>query len=582
MRARFFFILILPLLFLGCDLETPASIPVALPGEETLPNLPFHSKNVFALAWHPDGQRLAVGERAGAKNLLRGLTLNNPRVHDLRMSFPALRRFAAIPARRLIVGETEDGGLHAWSLEDGSTQLFFSGPIAPTQWSLSESGEDLIYVPARSESQRTNQVRYVDLRTTKEKVLLDSAQISPRQKIALDGKGVWIAYEKQAGNLSRSRLAFYSLPEGQALYEQENVRAFAPMAASPDGRRLAFMKLGAAQPTLMIHALQQGVVDSVAIRMPYSDMIWLRDSRWLAMFHQLNNSSMHELRAYNLQDKYSVVLAQNLPFIGSEVYGRDLLFFSLADTLLFLTRSPERISVYDRRDDSFTIWFEYGGDGGLRSLEWTTASSKLFIHERTRAGKSVLHLGVNTAWQRYPQDLAYKDVSLSPDENYFLGVSPGSEDAIVKEGLLSSRPEILWRSAVVLEAVRAHPQEKFASIIESRYDPIAHRNFSNLRILDLTAKILVDSLRLPGESPTAFEWLRTPDELAGIFSARREGGLFPRGYEYDCYYLSLKERRFISAYRYGGTAFCVVPYAPRFSVLREDTLLTLQLQTSVP
>lgn len=575
----------------GCDLKTPSPISYSLPGEEVLRDLPFQSNFAFAMAWHPDGNRLAVAERAGAEATMMGLTVANPRVKSLNLSFRYLRRFAAIPDRQVVVGETPEGQLWAWSLQGSPPERFFNPLVQTPHWSLSESGEDLVYVPKVLPPDWNWQVRYVNLRTREESVLVDSARSVQELKILPDGSGAVISYRRRVGNTTYSTLALYPLSSGQPRILLQGSAVPSQICPSPDGKKIAFVRTRASQYDLMIYDLQEGLVDSLTlIGQPNSDLVWMKDERWIAMTISFAYYSgyfysdpRYELRAYNIQSHVSTVLAQNLPF-SEQTYGYGkLLLFSVGDTLAFFTDSPQRVSVFDRRNSSFLTWFSETAESEIRSLAWDATGERIFIHVQKAGGISVFYVGKKDDWALYQKNYSLSSVSLLPDGQDFLAVSTGYE--VKMDALAFSKAKTIFRPNWPIESiqVRVHPSGRFAGVIDlyRYYDPTTRRYIYNytLRVLDLSSYAIVDTLALPGQSNGEWQWMKPATnngQLTGIW--RAYGETSPNEY----YYVSLEERRIMPVYQSGSSAFAVVSGSDRFSVLEGNVLRTLQLISPAP
>jgi len=579
MRAQTLSLIFLLALLWGCDLKTPSSSPVSLPAEEILSDLPFDSDDVSAMAWHPNGQRLAVAEREGASNQLQALTPANSRPQALKLRLQSLRRFAAIAGRR-IVSENEAGQLQVWSIENQERENLLAEEIHGGLWSVSASGEDLVYVPQPASAFDPLQVRHLSRAHGEEAVIADSLRSVLAVSVLPNGEGVWVAYSVRDSSATRFKIALFSLPAKQARSTIENVNSFIRMVPSPDGRQLAYTRYANNKYEVMIYDVQRGLIDSVlAVHPPASDLVWLNEEPWLVMFEE---SGRVELRAYHLQQHFSVVLAQDLPFARSTLFRGGALLSAFADTLLFLTASPERVSVFDRRDYSFEPWWEATDTSTITSMAWTSDGQKIFLHVRLPSGKSVVQLGVQNDWQSYPQNFGYLDAALWPEEQHILGVFGGNSRDFVKTDLFSSGVEVVWRSKTNVEALRVHPEGRFAAVIDWFYDEHSSAGARRLRVLDLISKAVLDSVLLPGNAAFGFEWLQTPQHLAGIWKARRETDDPFYDYEYDYYYVALDERRLLPIFRYNETAFCAYPNSERVSILVGNTLRTLQLQSKLP
>lgn len=579
MRAQTLSLLCSLTLLWGCDLKTPSSNPVALPAEDFLPDVPFNSDYAFAMAWHPEGQHLAVAEHEGASNQLQGLTLANPRAHALKLHLQTPRRFAGIAGRR-IVSENEDRRLQIWSLESPQSEVLIADEIRSGLWSVSASGADLVYVPEPASAFDPVQVRHLSRTHREDAVIVDSLRSVLALSILPNGEGVWVAYSVRDSSVTRFKIALFSLPAKQVRNTLENVSSFIRMVPSPDGRQLAFSRYSNNKYEVMIYDVQRGMVDSlVAVHPPASDLVWLNEGPWLVMFEEFERV---ELRAYHLQQHSSVVLAQDMPFAKSTLFRGGVLLSALADTLLFFTASPERVSVFDRRDYSFAPWWEAADKSAIVSLTWNNDGETLFLHTRTPAGKSVVQIGVENKWQSYPQNFGYTDAALWPDEQHIFGLFGGNSRDLIKTDLYSSGVEVVWRSKTDVEALRVHPEGRFAAVLDWFYDEHSSASSRRMRVLDLISKTVLDSVLLPGSAAFEFEWLQTPQRLAGVWQARRETEDPFFDYEYDYYYVALGERRLLPIFRYNETAFCAYPNSERVSILVGNTLRTLQLQSKLP
>jgi Tol biopolymer transport system component len=568
---------------IGCDLDAPSPISYSLPGEEVLRDLPFRFDIAFAIAWHPDGNRLAVAERAGAEATLMGLTVTNPRAKSLNLSFRYLRRFAAISQRQVVVGETPEGELWAWSLQGAPPESFFDGPIQTPHWSLSESGEDLIYVPTVLPPIWNWQVRYVNLRSREESVLIDSARSVHELKILPDGSGALISYSRRSGNSIHSALGLYPLPSGQPRILLQGPSVPSRITPSPDGKKIAFVRTSASRYDLMIYDLREGFVDSlISIREPSSDLVWMKDERWIAMMdnyaydYSYYYDPRYELRAYNIQSHGSTVLAQNLPFSSQTDRFGNVPLFSVGDTLAFLTDSPQRVSVFDRRNSSFSTWFSETAEGNIRSLAWDATGEKILIHSQKAGGISTFYVGQKDDWTLYQKDYSLSSVSLLPDGQNFLAISTGYE--VKLDALAFSRAKTIFRPKWHTESmqVQAHPSGGFAGVIDRyySYDPSGRSVITyTLRVLDLSSYAVVDTLALPGSSGE-WQWMKPANNNAQLTGIWRANGQF--------YYVSLDERRIMPVYRSAWYVFAVVPGSDRFSVLQGDVLRTMQISAPAP
>lgn len=583
MRAIALILSCLPLLLCGCDFETPPSHAVALPREEILQDLPFHSDFVFSLAWHPEGGRLAVAEHAGASNALHGFTLADSGLHDLRLRFSTRRRFAALPARGLIVGETTEGRLQAWSLQDHQSTIFFPEKISPFLWSLTASGEDLVYVPIPA-SGKPYQVRYVKLPERSDRLLLDSLRSVEALRILPQGDGVWIAYTVRLGMLQQAKFALYSLPEGRIVQTFTSDPVPLRFAPSPEGKRLAYTRNRGAQTDIMIYDLERGLSDSlISIPRPASDLIWPANGEALAFFVERSAAGLgwgnFELRAYDLQRKRGVTLVQELAFTTAEDSPFEVLLFAVADTLAFFTASRERIGIFDQRNYAYDVVFEMEDENEVRALAWNNRGAGLFLHARARAGRSVFYWEENGAWQKSLKPANYADVSLLPQADALLGIAG---NVLIKTGFNSAESETLWVARHQLEVVRVHPQRELAAIIENTHDDLRREEFPTLFVFDLSARTVSDSMLLRGWEFDDFAWLERPDgQLAGVWQSRRERR-WPGEPAYGSYYFTLSQRRFFNLFIGHGDAFCVRPKEERVSFLSNNNLHTVQVRADLP
>ncbi|MCI0695960.1 hypothetical protein L0337_28670 [candidate division KSB1 bacterium] len=312
--CRILFITIAPVILLGCDLQIPSSTSYSLPSEPSMEKVVFHSSYTYALAWHPDGNRLAVAERPGAESELVGLQIADPKVRKLNLSFRFVGRFQAIADKQLLVGESEDGQLLAWPLNGSPPQIFFAGPILSGLWSIAADGESFIYSPRRSDPRAPREIRHAKSGGAEVTVFIDSARSILEAKILPDGNGALIlSYEIHSGGIYYD-VARHSLPSGEKTLLLRSRLRLSQISPSRTGARFAFKRWRSTQNAydLMIFDLQRGLVDSlINIRPSSSDLIWMQNDRWIATF-AFNN--LLEIRAYDLSTHVSVVLAQHLPF----------------------------------------------------------------------------------------------------------------------------------------------------------------------------------------------------------------------------------------------------------------------------
>ncbi len=562
----------------GCDLKTPSPIFFPLPGEEVTRNLPFHSQYAFAIAWHHDGERLAVAERAGAVSTLAGLTVTNPSIKNFKLSFRDPIRFSSIPNRRLVIGETPEGQLWAWSLENAKSEIWFDGPVQFRLWSLSQSGEELIYVPRRTISAETWQVHYINLRNQEEATIVDSIQSVQDIEILPDGQGALILSARIVAGALQYHLAYHPLPSGQTqLLLQSPIRP-ARIAVSRDGKKLAFVRSTISGHDLMIFDLQEGLIDSLtSIRQPLSDLVWVKNDNWIAVF-DLAYSSVSELRAYELRSHNSVVLAQRLPF----GYFADILLFVLEDTLAFFTRSPERVSVFDRREGSFTPWFAVENEERIESIEWEASGEKIFVHKRNANGAATFYLATGNAAEFYPKNYSCFSASLQPDGRRFWAIRNDGNELISEALAANETRSIRAHPSYDYANVRVHPSGKFAGVVDRFLDRDAGVYLHTWRLMELSSYAIVDSLKLPGNDNVDFQWLPSTtyeDQFAAIWRARHQGSNAPPGLIY--YHLMPGKKWLTAIFRTGSASFSIVPSSERVSILEGNLLRTLQLSAPV-
>ncbi len=544
-------------------------------------DLPFHSQYAFAIAWHPNGERLAVAERAGAVSTLAGLTVANPEIKSFSLSFrdPARApiRFSSIPNRRLVVGETPEGQLWAWSLEKAKPEIWFEGPVQFRLWSLSQSGEELVYVPRRAFPADPWQARYVNLRNKNEVTLVDSIQSVQDIEILPDGQGALILSAKIVASALQYHLAYHPLPAGPArLLLQSPIRP-ARIAASRDGKKFAFVRSTVSGHDLMIYDLQAGLIDSLtSIRQPLSDLVWVKNDEWIAVFNPAY-SFVFELRAYELRSHNSVVLAQRLPFDNFN----DFLLFTLDDTLAFFTRSPERVSVFDRRSGSFTPWLAVENEERIESIEWEASGEKIFIHKRNANGMATFYLATEDAAESYPKNYSCYSASLQPDGRRFWAIR--NENELLSDALAADEMKIIRANQNYDYAnVRVHPSGKFAGVVDRFLDRAAGVYKHTWRLMELSSYAILDSLKLPGNDNVGFQWLPSAtheDQFAAIWRARHQGSIVPQGLIY--YHLMPGKKWLTAISRTGSASFSIVPSGERVSILEGNLLRTLQLSAPV-
>jgi WD40 repeat protein len=572
-------LLVVPALvqFVGCDLKTPSPTFFPLPGEEVTRDLPFHSQYAFAIAWHPDGERLAVAERTGAVSTLAGLAVANSSIKSYKLSFRDPIRFSSIPRRRLVVGETPEGQLWAWSLENAKPEIWFEGPVQFRLWSLSQSGEELIYVPRRTISAETWQVHYVNLRNQEEATLVDSIQSVQDIEILPDGQGALILSARIVAGALQYHLAYHPLPSGQAQLLLQSLIRPARIAVSRDGKKFAFVRSTISGYDLMIFDLQEGPIDSLtSIRQPLSDLVWVKNDDWIAAF-DLASSSVSELRAYELRSHNSVALAQHLPF----GYFADFLLFALDDTLAFFMRSPERVSVFDRRNGSFTPWFAVENEESIESIAWDASGEKIFVHKENANGTATFCLITENAAEFYPKNYSCFSASLQPDGRRFWAIKNRVE--LLSDALAANDAAILRaKQNYDYVKVRVHPSGKFAGVVDRFLDRDAGVYLHTWRLMEISSYAIIDSLKLPGNDTVEFQWLPSTtheDQFAAIWRARHRGGNALPGLIY--YYLMPGKKWLTAIFRTGSASFSIVPPGERVSILEGNLLRTLQLSVPV-
>lgn len=577
--CRILFITIAPVILLGCDLQIPSSTSYSLPSEPSMEKVVFHSSYTYALAWHPDGNRLAVAERPGAESELVGLQIADPKVRKLNLSFRFVGRFQAIADKQLLVGESEDGQLLAWPLNGSPPQVFFAGPILSGLWSIAADGESFIYSPRRSDPRAPREIRHAKSGGAEVTVFIDSARSILEAKILPDGNGALIlSYEIHSGGIYYD-VARHSLPSGEKTLLLRSRLRLSQISPSRTGARFAFKRWRSAQNAydLMIFDLQRGLVDSlINIRPSSSDLIWMQNDRWIATF-AFNN--LLEIRAYDLSTHVSVVLAQHLPFAQRQ------LLFGIGDTLAFFVQSPARLSVFDQRENSLTAWFTVPvGEENIRSLEWDTSADNLFVWLENDETGAIFYLIKPNAMQRYAKNVRYTSVSLHPDGRYFLAISPYVQPLgqvnLVREALATDERQLL-RSLLNAKSVHVHPSGKFIGLLAAAVSPGSNLPQNTLYILDFSSNTFVDSLSLPPGGSRKFQWL-VPSNGKMQFSAIWQNDAYQSQNSIVYFHLSLMPRFslpvYSSAFEY---PFAIAPKQEKFSLLQENNLLTIPLNTKV-
>lgn len=578
--CRVLAITIAPAILLGCDLKIPASTSYPLPGEVSMEKVMFNSNYTFALAWHPDGNRLAVAERPGAESELVGLQITDPRVRKLNLSFRFVGSFQAIAEKQLLVGDSGDGQLLAWPLNGLPPQVFFSGPLISGLWSIAADGESFIYFSALTEPHAPREIRHAKFGGAEISVLMDSTRRIFQAKILPDGKAALVlSNESRAGGFYYT-VTRHSLPFGQKSLLLSSRDPLWQISPSRDGTRFAVQRRRAPQNTcdLMIFDLQHGLVDSlINIRPPISDFVWMGNDRWVAVYSNAFDN-MWEIRAYDLQTHVSVVLAQNLPFAGRPA------LFAIGDTLAFFVQSPARLSVFDQRRRSLTTWFTVPEEEGeMRSMEWDASGENLFVWLQNDQTGAIFYLVKPNALQRYAKDVRYTSVSLLPDGRSFLAISPDVQPVgyfnLVREALATGERQLL-RARQNAKSVHVHPSGKFAGLVAA-VSPGDNFQQNTLYILDSSSNTFIDSLSLPPGGSREFQWL-APSSGNMPFSAIWQSDPDPSRYAIVYFHLSLTPRFSLPVYSLSFECpFAVIPAQEKFSLLDGHALLTIPLNTKV-
>jgi Tol biopolymer transport system component len=577
--CRILLITVAPVILLGCDLEIPSSTSYPLPSAPPNERVVFHSSYTYALAWHPDGNRLAVAERAGAEFELVGLHITDPKVRKLNLSFRFVWRFQAITEKQLLVGESDDGQLLAWPLNGSPPQVFFAGPMISERWSIAADGESFLYFSLPSEPHAPREIRHAKPGGAEISALFDSARSILDAKILPDGKGALIlSNEIRAGTIYYN-ITRHSLPFGQKALLLSSRQSLSQISPSRDGSRFAFKRSRSAQNAydLMIFDLQRGLVDSlINLRGLSADLVWMENDRWIATF-AFNN--VPEIRAYDLRTHVSVVLAQNLRF------AQQRLLFGIGETLAFFVLSPARLSVFDRRERSFTTWFTIPeGEGEMRSMEWDVSADNLFVWLDNAQTGTVFYLVKPNAAQRYAKNLRYTSVSLHPDGRHFLAISPYVQPAgysnLLRETLATHEVQLL-RSLQNVKSVHVHPSGKFTGLLAAAVSPGSNLPQNKLYIMDFSSNAFIDSVSLPPGGSRKFQWL-VPSNDNMQFSAIWLNDTYQSHNSIVYSHVSLMPRFslpvYSSAFEY---PFAVVPKQEEFSLLQGNTLMTIPLNTKV-
>ncbi|MGH7456353.1 MAG: hypothetical protein ACRENG_33685, partial [bacterium] len=389
----------------------------------------------------------------------------------------------------------------------------------------------LVYVPKLISSAETWRVHYINLRNQEKATLVDSVCSVQDVEILSAGQGALILSTRIVGGTLQYHLAYHPLPAGPArLLLQSPIRP-ARIAASRDGKKFAFVRSTVSGHDLMIYDLQAGLIDSLtSIRQPLSDLVWVKNDEWIAVFNPAY-SFVFELRAYELRSHNSVVLAQRLP-LG---YFNDFLLFALNDTLAFFMHSPERISIFDRRDGSFTPWFAVESEERIESIEWETSGEKIFVHKRNANGTATFYLAAENAAELYPKNYSCFSASLQPDGRRFWAIRFNGNE-LFSEALATNETRIIRANPNYDYAtVRVHPSGKFAGVVDRFLDQAAGVYQHTWRLMELSSYAIVDSMKLLGNDNVDFQWLPSTareDEFAAIWRARHQGSNRPPGLIY--------------------------------------------------
>jgi hypothetical protein len=577
-------ICLLAITITSCDFDLPSATVYTHTNEEILWDLPFNATYTLAIAWHPDGKRLAVAERPGAESILTGLTITDARPHDYNLRFRFVRRFAGIPSRRMIVGETADGQLTSWSLDDSRAQKYFAGPVRPYLWSLSEDGERLVYIPWPAGETPGWEIRFHDFKTGNDVILEKSTYELVDLRIVPDGSGAVVFALERNFLPATWALYYYALPQGgQKLIFRTNSHDFS-FTPSRDGSRIAFVRQNASQTSLMAYDFQNGTIDSLfAIPFPRSELVWLEDERWIAFFHFTGirgeyGDRLFDLHAYDIASHQSVPLGYHIPYALLSPYPVQL--FTIGDTLAFLTQSPAMLSVFDRRDYSLKRWLSIDSrEGALQSIAWSQDGEKIFVHARDRSNRSNFYFVHATSTERYVKNYLCSSVSLLPDGRHFLAIR---SEKLFLDALEADEPEALFPALRHFEA-RVHPSGKFAGIVGLEFSSVSESARLMLRLLDLQHRSFMDSLVLPFKSPSEFQWIPSTtagEKFSAIWREPQSRGFSPV-HEYN--HLSFGQHRVTPVYdRTLSPIFAINPNGEHFSVLDFNALYILQWRISVP
>lgn len=579
--CRILFIAIASGILVGCDLKIPSSTSYSLPSEVAMEKVVFDSNYTFALAWHPDGNRLAVAERAGAESELVGLQIADPKVRKQNLSFRFVGRFQALAEKQLLVGESENGQLLAWPLNGSPPQVFFAGPILFGLWSIAADGESFIYFSRPASPSAPWEILHANAGGAEISVLIDSARSILDAKILPDGKGALILSNAIRAGVIYYDITRYSLPFGQKTLLLSSRLPLSQISPSRDGTRFAFQRRRTSPTSfdLMIFDLQRGLVDSlINIRPSVSDFVWMENDRWIATLSYAF-SNLLEIRAYDLHTHVSVVLAQRLPFDQRQ------LLFGIGDTLAFFVQSPPRLSVFDQRQRSLTVWFTIPeGEGEMRSMEWDASGENLFTWLDNGQAGSTFYLIKPNAVQRYAKNMDYTSVSLHPDGRHFLAISSDGQPAgyynLLREALATDERQLL-RSLQNAKSVYVHPSGKFAGLLDRYLPPGSNFMKPSFYILELFSNTFIDSLARPEAGYSVqFQWMVPPTAPESFSAIWQISPLNLLRYEY--FHLSLTPRFCVPVYPItDSSSFAVIPKQEKFSLLQGNTLMTIPLNTKV-
>jgi hypothetical protein len=546
-----------------------------------LPDLPFHSIYVAAIAWHPDGRRLAVAEGAGAQSLLTSIALADmqPRTHAT-LPMRAGRNWQAIPAREWMIGDNDQGQLVARLLDGSFVQVYFEGPVLSNFWSLSEDGQQLLYV--RRSQATTSEIRLHNFDTGQDFVLVDSLSLVRGFKILPDAGGFIVSQSIVRADSIRHILHYFNLPE-RTVHKTFILRTrdafFSP---SKDNGRLAFVRGHASfnsPDSLMILDLQTEKVAKFPLQgRPFSELVWMEDDQHLALwewqsgFRDQEGERMY-LRVYSTSAPTSQLLAQRPTF--GYYYSSEL--FAIRDALFYLSPAPPRVCLFDLKMYSCEELLQMPTHHRIDGLAWTAQGEKLFLHAQDENGPSEFYLFGPAQLEHHRKPYSVSSASLLPDKQHFIGVM---NQRLVRGAIASSTLEPLLPD-VPCTAASVHPSGTHMAAFGLQRPELQGVSVQPMFLIDLKQNVIVDSLVLPYSDRNELHWL-LEDKDQKNFSAiwRREiRGFSPVEY----YHLSFGLPLVSSIYSDNWISdFAIFPANSYLTLLHGNQILLTQWRIEVP